>query len=142
MKAFSTLLLIFAFSSTSLYAQEDTSPEIFTIVENNPEFIGGQDAMYEYLAKNLSYPAAAKDAGIQGIVYVTFVIIETGKVTGVKLLRGIGGGCDEEALRVVESMPYWNAGTQRGKKVKVQFNLPIRFYLAPNKKKGLFNRNK
>jgi len=127
------------------YTQEDSdqfSSEIFTIVEKNAEFIGGQEALYEYLAKHLSYPAGAKEAGIQGIVYVTFVIIETGKVTDVKILRGIGGGCDEEAVRVVRNMPYWISGTQRGKKVKVHCNLPIRFSLAPNKKEGWFKRNR
>ncbi|UTW63462.1 energy transducer TonB [bacterium SCSIO 12741] len=104
-------------------------PEIFTIVEEMPSFPGGEAKMYEYLAENMKYPPMAKDAGIQGIVYVTFVVKENGKIDGVKVLRGIGGGCDEEAIRVVKTMPSWKPGKQRGKSVRVQFNMPIRFIL-------------
>ena len=71
----------------------------------------------------------ATDAGISGVVYVTFVVGKDGKITDVKVLRGIGGGCDEEAIRVVKSMPPWKPGKQRGKAVTVQYNLPIRFTL-------------
>ena len=71
----------------------------------------------------------AKEAGIQGRVFVTFVVMETGKIANVKLLRGIGGGCDEEAIRVVKGMPSWKPGKQRGKPVRVQYNLPIKFTL-------------
>ena len=71
----------------------------------------------------------AKDAGVQGIVYVTFVVEPDGNITNVKVLRGIGAGCDDEALRVVKAMPKWKPGKQRGKSVRVQFNLPIRFTL-------------
>lgn len=104
-------------------------PEIFTIVEKMPSFPGGEKALFKYLGDNIKYPAMAKDAGIQGKVFVNFVVNETGKITNVKILRGIGGGCDEEAMRVVKSMPKWNAGKQRGKAVKVSFNLPIKFTL-------------
>lgn len=103
--------------------------QIFTIVEEMPGFPGGEAELFKYLGGNIKYPAMAKDAGISGIVYVTFVVMETGKISDVKVLRGIGGGCDEEAIRVVKSMPQWKAGKQRGKPVRVQFNLPIRFTL-------------
>jgi len=72
----------------------------------------------------------ARESGIQGTVYVTFVVERNGNVTDVKILRGIGGGCDEEALRVVQNMPKWEPGKQRGKPVRVQFNMPIKFTLA------------
>ena len=107
----------------------EEEPEVFLIVEDPPSFPGGEAKMFEYLGKNLKYPPMAKDAGIQGIVYVTFVVLEDGDVTDVKVLRGIGGGCDEEAIRVVKNMPKWKPGKQRGKAVRVQFNLPIRFTL-------------
>jgi len=103
--------------------------KIFTIVEQMPQFPGGDAALMKYLGNNIKYPPIAKDAGIQGTVYVTFVVSEDGKVKDVKVLRSIGGGCDEEAIRVVKNMPTWSPGKQRGKAVKVQYNLPIRFTL-------------
>lgn len=104
-------------------------PEIFTIVEQMPEFPGGEEKLFEYLQKNIKYPALAKENGITGTVYVTFVVKGDGKIDDVKKLRGIGGGCDEEALRVVKNMPPWKPGRQNGKNVMVQYNLPIRFTL-------------
>ena len=71
----------------------------------------------------------AKESGIQGMVYVTFVVERDGSITDVRVLRGIGGGCDEEAIRVVSAMPKWTPGKQRGKPVRVQYNLPVRFTL-------------
>ena len=103
--------------------------EIFTIVEEQPSFPGGEAALMEFLGKNISYPPMAKESGIQGTVFVTFVVEPDGSVSNVKTLRGIGGGCDEEAIRVVKNMPKWKPGKQRGKPVRVQFNLPIRFIL-------------
>ena len=104
-------------------------PEIFTIVEQMPSFPGGEAKLFQYLGENMKYPAMARDAGITGVVYVTFVVKEDGKIDGVRILRGVGGGCDEEAIRVVKSMPRWTPGKQRGKSVRVQYNLPIRFVL-------------
>jgi protein TonB len=72
----------------------------------------------------------ARESSIQGTVYVTFVVERDGSVTDVRVLRGIGGGCDEEAIRVIKAMPKWNPGKQRGKPVRVQFNMPIKFTLA------------
>lgn len=102
---------------------------IFMVVESMPEFPGGTENLYKYLGENIKYPQMAKESGIQGIVYVTFVVEKDGSVTDVLVLRGIGGGCDEEAIRVVESMPKWNPGKQRGKSVRVQYNLPVKFIL-------------
>lgn len=102
---------------------------IFTVVESMPEFKGGMGELYVYLGNNIKYPVMAKESGIQGKVYVTFVVERDGSITDVKVLRGIGGGCDEEAIRVVASMPKWKPGKQRGKPVRVQYNLPVRFTL-------------
>lgn len=103
--------------------------EIFTVVESMPKFPGGEGAMNKYLGKNIEYPQMARESGIHGRVFVTFVVETDGRVTDIKILRGIGGGCDEEALRVVKNMPRWDPGKQRGKPVRVQFNLPIKFTL-------------
>ena len=104
--------------------------EIFQVVENAPAFPGGDMARMKFLQDNIKYPIMAKESGIQGTVYVTFVVERSGAVTDVKILRGIGGGCDEEALRVVKNMPKWEPGKQRGKPVRVQFNMPIKFTLS------------
>jgi protein TonB len=113
---------------------EPSSPqgpdEVFSVVEVMPEFPGGADARNAFLAKNLKYPEQAMEEGIEGMVIVTFVVEKDGKISGARVLRGIGGGCSEEALRVVRRMPNWNPGTQRGEAVRVQYNLPIRFKLA------------
>ncbi len=109
--------------------EEAAEEEIFTIVETNPSFPGGDAKMYAYLGKNMNYPNIAQDNNIQGRVYVSFVVEKNGKITDVRVLRGIGGGCDEEAIRVVKSMPTWSPGKQRGKAVRVRFNLPIVFKL-------------
>jgi protein TonB len=99
--------------------EEVAEEEIFTIVEDMPSFPGGEEALFKYLAQNIKYPQIAKEAGITGRVFVNFVIDKEGNVTDVKVLRGIGGGCDEEAVRVVKNMPKWSPGKQRGKPVKV-----------------------
>jgi len=109
--------------------EEIDEEQIFTIVEQMPQFGAGEADLLNYLAKNIKYPQMAKESGISGIVYVTFVVGKGGKVGDVRVLRGIGGGCDKEALRVVKSMPDWKAGKQRGKPVSVQYNLPVRFVL-------------
>ena len=100
---------------------------VYPMVEEMPKFPGGEEELYKYLVTNLRFPQQAKVKGFNGIVYVTFVINEDGSISDVKVLRGIGMGCDEEAVRVVKSMPSWEPGKQRGKPVKVQYNLPVRF---------------
>lgn len=111
--------------------QEETivEPEIFYVVEEQPEFPGGDAARIQYFASQTKYPQLAKESGIQGIVYVSFVVEPDGSVSDVKVLRGIGGGCDEEAVRVVKQMPAWKPGKQRNKPVRVHFTLPVRFTL-------------
>ena len=104
--------------------------EIFIAVEEDPSYNGGYEAMQKYLAENIKYPQIARETGIQGTVYLTFIVERNGSVTDVKILRAVGGGCDEEAVRVVENMPKWNPGLQRGKPVRVKFTMPIKFSLA------------
>jgi periplasmic protein TonB len=109
--------------------EEVAEDVIFTVVEDQPSFPGGDEARMRFLQENLRYPTMAREAGIQGTVFVTFVVERDGSVTDVRVLRGIGGGLDEEAVRVVRMMPRWNPGRQRGQAVRVQFNMPIRFVL-------------
>ncbi len=112
------------------------SDEVYTIVEIMPEFPGGEESRNQYLAQNIIYPLAAAQNGIEGIVYVSFVVDKNGEVRNVKILRGIGGGCDEEAVRVVKRMPKWKPGTQNGKPVNVLFNMPIYYVLSNPTKSG------
>ena len=100
------------------------------IVETKPSFRGGQQKLFEFLGNNLVYPKEAKEAGIEGVVFVEFYIEKDGTVCDAKVLRGIGYGCDEEALRVVGLMPKWSPGKQRGKAVRVRYTLPINFKLS------------
>lgn len=109
--------------------EEEEEAQIFTVVESMPTFPGGDVARIKYLNANIKYPTIARESGIQGRVFVTFVVETDGRVTDVKILRGIGGGCDEEAVRVIKNMPKWVPGKQRGKAVRVQFNMPILFKL-------------
>ncbi len=118
------------FTPIMIEEEEEFDEEvIFQVVEDQPEFPGGEAARQQFLEQNLRYPQMAREAGIQGTVFVTFVVERDGSVTDVRVLRGIGGGCDEEAVRVVSMMPRWTPGRQRGQPVRVQFNMPIRFRL-------------
>ncbi len=116
--------------STQVAEEEVSEVEIFTVVEEAPSYPGGDEARIKFLQENIKYPQMARESGISGTVYVTFVVERDGSVTDVKVMRGIGGGCDEEAIRVINAMPKWNPGKQRGKPVRVQFNMPIKFTLA------------
>lgn len=103
--------------------------EVVDFSEVMPEPVGGMSAWNEYLSKNLKYPSAARRIGIEGTVYVSFVVEKSGEISNVQLLRGIGGGCDEEAIRVIENAPIWKPGYQRSRPVKVRMRVPIRFKL-------------
>jgi len=102
---------------------------IFPVVETDPEFPGGLGALSQFIADNIRYPQLAKENNITGRVFVSFVVEKDGSIGQVKVLRDIGGGCGAEAVRMVKSMPKWKPGTQRGKPVRTQFNLPINFDL-------------
>ncbi len=103
--------------------------DYFLIEENFPTPKEGMKTFYEYLSKNIQYPRKAREQGIQGKVQVQFVVGKDGKFTDFKILEGVGGGCDEEALRVLKDAPAWNAGKQRGRPVRVQMSIPISFML-------------
>lgn len=132
------LFMIILLGAGLNYAVAQDENEVFTVVEEVPSFPGGDDARMQYIQENIVYPKLAKDSGIQGTVFVTFVVEKDGEITNVKILRGIGGGCDEECLRVVREMPKWIPGKQKGEPVRVRFNMPIRFKL--DNEKGFFGR--
>lgn len=114
----------------TLAAEEEiVEEEIFVVVENEPEFPGGMDSLMAFLARNIVYPKTAKENGIHGKVFLTFCVEKDGSISNIKVLRDIGGGCGAEAVRVVKMMPKWTPGKQRGKAVRVQYNLPIQFIL-------------
>ncbi len=107
---------------------EDTQ-EVFLIVEQMPVFPGGDEALRKYLAQSVKYPVIAQENGIQGRVFVSFVVNQKGEVTNVKVARPFDPNLDKEAVRVVQSMPKWTPGMQRGKAVKVSYTVPINFVL-------------
>ena len=109
--------------------EEVEEQEIFQIVEEMPDFPGGTAKLVDYLQKNIKYPQMARESGIQGRVFVNFVVEPDGHVSNVKIMRSLGGGCDEEAMRVVKAMPKWKPGKQRGKAVRVSYILPVVFKL-------------
>ncbi len=108
--------------------EEPKHTEPFTVVEVMPEFPGGEEGRIQFLSNHMIYPELAKASGISGTVYVEFVVEANGKVSSLQIKKGIGGGCDEEAMRVV-GMMKWNPGLQAGQCVPVRFTLPIRFVL-------------
>ena len=107
----------------------DEGGEIFMIVEEMPEFPGGPEALQRYLSQSVRYPVIAQENGIQGRVYIQFVINQNGEVTNATILRGVDPSLDREALRVVEAMPKWKPGKQRNRPVRVSYTVPINFVL-------------
>ena len=118
-------------SGSENIVQEDS---IYKVLDPMPGFPGGEDARIKFLVKNMKYPEKARKEGIHGRVFVSFVIEKNGETSNIKLLRGIGGGCDEEAMRVVSIMPRWEPGLHEGKPVRVQFNMPFSFKLDNGEK--------
>jgi protein TonB len=108
---------------------EEEKEEVFLVVEEMPEFPGGMAAMQKFISSNIKYPRAASAQGLEGRVIVTFVINGQGEVDKVEVVKGIGGGCDEEAVRVVKMLPKWKPGRQNGRPVSVKFTVPIKFAL-------------
>ena len=109
--------------------EEEDDDEFFMVVENMPEFPGGDLGLMKYIQKNVKYPAIAKEYNITGKVYVSFIVDKSGSVTNVKIVRGVDKNLDAEALRVVKSLPKYKPGKQRGKAVRVMFTIPINFTL-------------
>ncbi len=110
--------------------EKEDPDQIFLVVEETAAPTGGMPAFYEFVGKKLKYPAQARRMGIEGKVFVEFVIERDGTITDVKAIKGIGAGCDEEAVRVLQSAPKWKPGKQRGKPVRQRMVLPIAFKLG------------
>ena len=110
--------------------EKEDPNQIFLVVEETAAPIGGMPAFYEFVGKKLKYPAQARRMGVEGKVFVEFVIERDGSITDVKAIKGIGAGCDDEAVRVLQSAPKWKPGKQRGKPVRQRMVLPIAFKLG------------
>jgi TonB family protein len=117
-----------------VFVPVEQNPEFFDVVEQMPEFPGGAHALFEFLGKNIHYPKAAEDAGIQGRVIVTFVVMKDGSIGEVKVAKGVSPELDAEALRCVKSMPKWIPGKQNGEAVNVKYTIPLSFRLPDAKK--------
>jgi protein TonB len=109
--------------------EESNEPDFFTIVEDMPAYPGGDAALLKYIGENTEYPPIAKENGITGVVYVSYIVDKDGKVKDVKVVRGADAFLDKEAIRVVKMLKGYKPGKQRGKPVQVQFTIPIRFVL-------------
>lgn len=114
---------------TDIKMKKADTDSIYQMVEVMPEFPGGMDQMAKYLSENINYPEEAKDKNISGRLFIEFVIEKDGSVSNVKVMRSVGGGCDEEGVRVVKAMPKWKPGLMKGKPVRVHYVLPINFKL-------------
>ncbi|MDH5398112.1 MAG: energy transducer TonB [Cyclobacteriaceae bacterium] len=118
-------LVLFLFSSLVM-AQTNN---VYTIVDEPPTPVGGTKDFYAYIGKNINYPSTARSSKIQGKVLIQFIVNEDGSLSDHKMIKGIGGGCDEEALRVIKNAPKWIPGKQNGKAVKVRKVMPVMFQL-------------
>lgn len=135
------LLMLLAFVGSISFAQEIKTEEIITIesdtnddavfvlVEQMPEFPGGEEELFKFLSATIIYPIEARDSGIEGTVYVNFTVENDGAINDVKVIRGVHPLLDEEAVRVIESFPKWKPGKQKGKTVRVSYNIPLSFVL-------------
>ena len=126
----SVLAILFTVNTTATAQNKKTSNDkVFEKVEDMPEFPGGEQAMMDFVAKNVQYPKEAIEKEISGRVLVGFIVEKDGSISETEIVKGIGGGCDEEAVRVVKAMPKWKPGKQDGKPVRVHFMLPLTFKL-------------
>jgi len=137
------LLYVTLFSSIASYGQEIVPPpptaleppmeimedEVFQIVEKQPEFPGGMEKMMQFISNSFQYPSIDMENGIEGRVYVSFVVEKDGSISTIKVLRGVTKTIDAEAIRVINKMPNWTPGEQAGKTVRVKYVLPIRAQL-------------
>ena len=133
MKKFIIMALMAVFGLITVSAQKTVvaqkNQKVFDIVEQMPEYPGGQAALFEYLSKNIKYPADAEKKKVEGKVFVTFVVDTDGKITEVSLLRKVFPSLDAEAIRVISAMPNWIPGKQKGQAVRVKYTVPIMFRL-------------
>ena len=126
-----SVLAILLMVNTNAMAQnkEVATDKVLEKAEVMPEFPGGEQAMMKFVAENVQYPEEAKEKEISGRVLVGFIVEKDGSIADVKVVKGIGGGCDEEAVRVVKAMPKWKPGMDKGKPVRVHYMLPLIFKL-------------
>ena len=133
MKKFIIMALMAVFGLTTVSAQKTVvakkNQKVFDVVEQMPEYPGGQAALFEYLSKNIKYPADAEKKKVEGKVFVTFVVDTDGKITDVSLMRKVFPSLDAEAVRVISAMPNWIPGKQKGQVVRVKYTVPIMFRL-------------
>lgn len=133
MKKFIIMALMAVFGLITVSAQKTVvaqkNQKVFDIVEQMPEYPGGQAALFEYLSKNIKYPADAEKKKVEGKVFVTFVVDTDGKITDVSLLKKVFPSLDAEAVRVISAMPNWIPGKQKGQVVRVKYTVPIMFRL-------------
>lgn len=122
-------LAVMLLANTKVMAQDTktTNDEVFAIVEVMPEFPGGMDSLMSFVAKNVNYPEEAQEKGISGRVMVKFVVEKDGSVNDVQVVRGVAPTIDAEAVRVVQAMPKWKPGMQKGEPVRVSYTLPLVF---------------
>jgi protein TonB len=130
--AYGILKSTFTFLFFSIFAcvsqvQAQSSDNDLLIVEEQPQPNGGLDAFYKHVTDHMQYPEEAKKAGVTGRVFVQFVVDKTGNLSDIRVIRGIGGGCDEEAVRLVKTSPNWLPAKANGQPVSVEMSLPIRF---------------
>ena len=126
-----SVLAILLMVNTNAMAQNKkaANDKVLEKAEVMPEFPGGDQALFDFVSKNVVYPEEAKDKEIAGRVLVSFVVEKDGSIGEVKVVQGIGGGCDEEAVRVVKAMPKWKPGKDKGKPVRVSYVMPFTFKL-------------
>jgi protein TonB len=128
MKKLFLIVFFMAFVSVNAYSQsKEQDDAVYSMVSEQPSFPGGMQEMMKFISENRKYPAEAKAKDIHGKVIVAFVVERDGSLGDVKIRRGIGYGCDEEAIRVIKSMPKWTPGKQNGKAVRVSMMLPVSF---------------
>ena len=133
MKKFIIMSLMALFGLTTVSAQKTVvakkNQQVFDVVEKMPEYPGGQAALFEYLSKNVKYPADAEKKKIEGRVLVTFVVNTDGSITDIEVVRKTFPSLDAEAVRVISGMPRWKPGEQKGQKVRVKYTVPLTFRL-------------
>lgn len=128
MKKLFLIMFFMAFATVNAYSQSDDSDNsVYKLVEEMAQFPGGQNEMLKYLQENLQYPEAAKANDVHGKVLVKFIVERDGSLSDIKVMRGLGSGCDEEAIRLIQSMPKWKAGKNRGKEVRTSMMVPVIF---------------
>ena len=128
MKKLFLIVFFMAFVSVNAYSQsKEQDDAVYSMVSEQPSFPGGMQEMMKFISENRKYPAEAKAKDIHGKVFVAFVVERDGSLSDVKIRRGIGYGCDEEAIRLIKSMPKWTPGKKNGKAVRVSMMLPVSF---------------